>query len=74
MRKASFSCVQWVGYDSVPVPDNIADRDLIQYLLDNIEDFETYKDKNVELSNEVPIYQVIVEREDESEYTVTIDD
>ncbi|MEE3344713.1 MAG: hypothetical protein VZS44_11505 [Bacilli bacterium] len=74
MRKASFTVSMWQNYNGVPIPDHLTESsEIIDYLKENIEDFDKYRDKDFELAAE-PLYQAILEDDDGNETTITLDD
>ena len=74
MKKAYFSVNTWINYHGVPIPDNLkTSKDIIDYLINNLQDYEKYKEAFPEFAAE-PIYQVILEDENGNESTITIDD
>lgn len=75
MKKANFKVAEWCNYNDVPIPDNIKDKDVISWLIEQLENGNLSKYlTDFELNAETPIYEVIIENEDETEYTITIDD
>lgn len=74
MRKANFNVAEWCNYNDVPIPDKIQGKDVINWLLEQLERGNLSKYLTDFQFAETPIYQVIIENEDETEYTITIDD
>ena len=72
MRKANFVVTEWVRYSDVPIPDNVEDKEVIDYLYDQLDrgDLSKYLE-DFDLMSDESIYQVIIEKEDGSEYTIT---
>ena len=76
MRKVSFTAVQHVNYDNVPLPDYLkTPREIFEWIQDNLENFTKYVDNDMELLLDSGLYSAIIWDEDGNEIeTITIDD
>lgn len=73
MKKARFDFTLTQDYSEVPIPNNIPDNEILDYIKEHIDNFDKYRISIRYFDENNAIYQAIIEDEDGSEYTIIAD-
>lgn len=67
MRTVRFTFNAPSSYENVPIPDDVEDQDIFDYLIEHIDEFDRYKNTDTDIYGPESINMCYVEDEDGNE-------